>query len=114
MPYPFTKYRSRNRTRPNFRIPPLASSVGGPTSIDASSGIVTFPQPMDTTISAVPQGFTIDGNQVRTLVWASATTATVATDVALVAADPFVFPATNVLRGEGGGPVQAASGALVA
>ncbi len=114
MPYPFTKYRSRNRTRVNNKLPPFATSVAGPTGGDASATSITFPSAMDTTITAIPAGFTIAGHQVTSLTWSSSTLAIVATGTAFVALDVVVFPATNVLRSANGGNVRASTFALVA
>lgn len=112
MPFPYTKYRSRNRTRVNNKIPPLVSSVAGPSGINHTGGVVTFPSAMDTTVLAIPAGFTIAGHQVITFSWTNATTAAVTTGVTLAAADAWVFPATNVLRSVNGGNVRGSTGVL--
>lgn len=114
MPFPYTKYRSRNRGRVDQRIPPFASSVAGPTGGDASASSITFPAAMDTSITAVPAGFTIAGHQVVSLTWSTSTLAIVSTGTAFVAADAVVFPNTNVLRSANGGSVRASTFALVA
>lgn len=114
MPFPYTRYRSRNRARVNQKIPPLVSTVAGPTAGDASASSITFPAAMDTTITAIPPGFTIAGHQVTGLTWSTSTLAIVSTGTALVALDAVVFPATNVLRSANGGSVRPSTFALVA
>lgn len=114
MPYPYTRYRSRNRTRPNMNVPPLSASVAGPDSISAASQIATFPEPMDTTITAVPPGITLNGQPVTGITWTDSTHAALSVNGTFAAAQIFVWPATNVIRGAGGGPTRASTGAMVA
>lgn len=111
MSYPYTRQRTRGRTRPST-TQPFAAAPATIVSVTHGTNVATvvFSQSMDTSLLGPPAGWTVAGNPVTAVnSWTNSTTAVVAVATS-IATDPYVFPSTSVLRTAAGGPVASASG----